>query len=150
MRCDSDAIRDERGDPAQEPGSLEQLLAERPGGPVADGHERQPGPGVAGDHPGEQRQVVLDDRRRDRHRRHVDHAQARFAQQQEQEEEPLLVCLRQAAAAVAERSSVTDGMTTTDSFVDVQSHRVPHARHVLLLGGDRRSRTVAPRRVRTG
>ena len=40
--------------------------------------------------PGQQGEVVLDDRRVDRHRGHVDHPQPRLAQQQEQEQEPLL------------------------------------------------------------
>ena len=56
-------VRDEGGDPAEEPGSLEQLFAERSGRAVANGDERQPGAGMAGNHAREQRQVVLDDGR---------------------------------------------------------------------------------------
>ena len=73
-------------------------LSERGDASLTD-NERQAGPGVARDDPGQQRQVVLHDLRGDRHRGHVDHPQPRLAQQQQQEQEPLLVRLRQAAAA---------------------------------------------------
>ena len=126
------AIRDERGDPAQEPGSLEQLLTERSGRPVADGDERQAGACVAGDHAGQQRQVVLDDRGGNRCRRDVDHAQARLAEQQEQEEEALLVGLHQTATAVAEAIECHRRDDHHRLVLDVQSHRVPHGRHVAL------------------
>ena len=45
---------------------------------------------MAGDDPGQQREVVLDDVLVDRHRGHVDHPQPRLAQEQQQEEEALL------------------------------------------------------------
>ena len=87
-------------DPARAAGAASSSfsLSERGRG-VADRDQRQPGPGVARDDARQQRQVVLDDRRRDRHRGHVDHPQPRLAQQQQQEQEPLLVGLRQGAAA---------------------------------------------------
>ena len=99
---------------------------------VADRDERQPGAGMAGDHAGEQRQVVLDDGGRDRCRCDVDHAQSGLAEQQEQEEEPLLVCLRHAPAACAETIERHRGDDHDRLVVEVQAHRIPHRRQVAL------------------
>ena len=125
-------VRDQAGDAAEEPGPFEQLLTERPGRAVADGDERQAGLGVAGDDAGEQGEVVLDDGGGDRRRRHVHHAQAWLAQQQQEEQEALLVRLRHAAAALAEAVERDRGDDHHGLVLEVQAHRVPHARHVAL------------------
>ena len=68
----------------------EQLVGQRHGGRVADGHERQARARVARDDAWQQRQVVLHDLVTDRHRGDVDHPEPGLAQQEQQEEQALL------------------------------------------------------------
>ena len=91
-------VRDQRGDPRQEMRPLQELLAQRARGRVVHRDQRQAGSRMAGDHSGEQREVVLDDLRGDRQRGDVDHPQPGLAQQHEQEQEPLLERLGHAPA----------------------------------------------------
>ena len=84
---------------------------------------------MAGDHPGQQGEVVLDDLRGDRHRGHVDHPQPGLAQQHQQEQEPLLVGLGDAAAG---RHGPVEGDRGDDDHrlvVVVEAHRVPDLAH---------------------
>ena len=83
-------VGNEGTDLADHPRPGQQLLGQRGGRGVAHGDQRQPGPGVAGDHPREQGQVVLDDRRVDGHRRHVDELEAGLSEQQQHEQIALL------------------------------------------------------------
>jgi hypothetical protein len=57
---------------------------------------------MARDDPRQQREVVLDHRRRDRLGGHVDHPQARLPQQQEQHQEALLERLGERATVLPE------------------------------------------------
>ncbi len=88
-------------------------------------HERQPGACVTGDHARQQRQVVLDDLRRDRHRRHVDHAQPGLAQEHQQEQEALLHRLGHAAAG-ADGAVEADRRNDHDRLVVVVESHASH------------------------
>ena len=83
-------VRNEGGDVREQARAGEELVGQRDGGRVADGHERQPRARVARDDTGQQRQVVLHDLVTDRHRGDVDHPQPGLAQQEQQEEVALL------------------------------------------------------------
>ena len=139
-------VGDQGRDPGEQAGPLEQLLAQRPRGGVVDRDQRQPSPRMARDTPGKQGQVVLDDLRCDRHRRHVDHPQPRLAQEHEQEQEaaPRMPGSGFRSTPTA-RSRVIEGTTTTDSsswLSRIASQTSPCA------PADRRSGDTAPPRTR--
>ncbi len=86
-------IGNELANPLEYSGPLEQLRAERSRRAVVGRDEMEAPARVARDDADEQSQVVLDDRRRDRQRRDVDHLQPGLPEQQQEEEEALLMCL---------------------------------------------------------
>ena len=125
-------IRHEAADLLEQPRPLEELRGQRPRRAVERGHEVQSLPRVRGNDAREQAQVVVDDARVNRLRRHVDEPRARLPQQQKQEEEALLVCLehRRRHVRVLERHRAHDD----DRLLVLRHplHRVPE-RHELLL-----------------
>ena len=77
--------------PRHDPRPVEDLARQRLRARVVERHQRQPPAGVAGRHPVEQVDVVLDDLRVDRLAGEVDDAGAWVAEPDEGEEQPLLV-----------------------------------------------------------
>ena len=109
-------VGNEGTDLADHPRPGQQLLGQRGRRGVAHGDQRQPGPGVAGDDTREQGQVVLDDRRVDGHRRHVDELEPWLSKQQEHEEIALLQgAVRRTGTGPPSGRCDIDGTTTTDS-----------------------------------
>ena len=83
-------VRDQRTNLPKQPRPRQQLRAERRRARVADRDQRQPLTRMAGNDAGKQPEVVLDDRFRNRLRRHVDHPQPRLTEQQQEEQGALL------------------------------------------------------------
>ena len=140
-------VGNEGTDAGDHPRPGQQLLGQRGGRGVADGDQRQPGPGVARDDAREQGQVVLDDRRVDGHRRHVDQLEPGLSEQQQHEQEALLQCL---VGRTGTGHHPFDGHRRDDDDRlprVVGPHRPPHGGQSL-LGGGRRPRCARPRRGR--
>ena len=78
-------VRDQRPDLPEKPWPGQQLGAQRCGRRVADRDEDESSAGMAGNHAGEQSEVVLDDRFGHRLRGHVNHAQPWLTEQQQEE-----------------------------------------------------------------
>ncbi len=86
-------VGDQVSDPLEEPGTVEELTSQGPGGRLHRGDQMQAPAGVAGDDPRHQVQVVVDDVGGYRLPGDVDHAGVRLSQEQEQEQVSLLVGL---------------------------------------------------------
>ncbi len=122
-------VRDRVRDPAQEAWSGQQLLAQRRRRRVADRHQAQARPGMAGNDAREEGQVVLHDCRRDRHRRHVDHPQLGLSEQEQQEQEAFLVGLVEAARIRNVRVAGDGGDDHHGLVRVVHPDRLPSLRH---------------------
>ena len=88
------AGRDGPADPREQAWAREQLLGQRARRRIVGGEQREAGAGVGAHRRREQREVVLDDGRRDRGGGHVDEHEPGIPQRQQQGQQPFLVRLR--------------------------------------------------------
>ena len=94
------------------------------------GDHMQPRARVARDDAGQQRQVVVHDRLAHRTPGHVDHLQARLAEQEQQEQQALLIRLHHSPGVAGRRCDRRDDDDRLAGLV--QPHRAPHVDEVLL------------------